>query len=79
VVTSRYDAQYYSYKYAEVFSADMYSVFKERGVMNGDVGRRYRDEILAPGGERDSMEGLVAFLGRRPTQDAFLRHIGLTH
>jgi oligopeptidase A len=55
----------------------MYSVFKEHGVLNGEVGRRYRDIVLAPGGERDSMESLVAFLGRAPTQDAFLRHIGL--
>jgi oligopeptidase A len=61
-----------------VFSADMFSLFKEHGVLNGEVGRKYRDLVLAPGGERDSMESLVAFLGRAPTQDAFLRHIGLT-
>lgn len=45
--------------------------------MNGSIGKRYRDLVLAPGGEKDSLESLTAFLGRAPTNDAFLRHIGL--
>jgi len=73
----RYDAQYYGYQYAEVFSADMFSLFKKEGAMSSHLGWRYRNMVLAPGGEKDSIEGLVAFLGRQPTQDAFLEHIGL--
>lgn len=45
--------------------------------MDPALGKKYRELVLAPGGERDSMENLVAFLGRTPTQDAFLRHIGV--
>jgi metallopeptidase MepB len=45
--------------------------------MSSHLGWRYRNMVLAPGGEKDSIEGLVAFLGRQPTQDAFLEHIGL--
>ena len=72
-----YAAGYYSYKWAEVLSADAYSLFEENGVLNMAVGLRFRDEILAVGGSRDAMQSFVAFRGREPTLDALLRHNGL--
>ncbi len=72
-----YAAGYYSYKWAEVLSADAYSLFEESGVLNMTVGLRFRDEILAVGGSRDAMQSFVAFRGREPTIDALLRHNGL--
>ena len=72
-----YAAGYYSYKWAEVLSADAYSLFEENGVLNPDVGARFRSEILAMGGSRGAMDSFSAFRGREPGIDALLRHNGL--
>jgi len=72
-----YAAGYYSYKWAEVLSADAYSLFEEYGVLNPDVGARFRSEVLAMGGSRGAMESFTAFRGRAPGIDALLRHNGL--
>jgi oligopeptidase A len=73
-----YAAGYYSYKWAEVLSADAYSLFEEAGVLSPSVGARFRDEVLARGGSRTAMESFVAFRGRPPQLDALLRHNGMT-
>ena len=72
-----YAAGYYSYKWAEVLSADAYSLFEEQGVLNPEAGRRFRDEVLAVGGSRPAAESFRAFRGRDPSVDALLRHNGM--
>jgi len=72
-----YAAGYYSYKWAEVLSADAYSLFEEEGVLNGEIGERFWREILSVGGSRPALESFVAFRGRPPTIDALLRHNGM--
>jgi len=76
-----YAAGYYSYKWAEVLSADAYSKFEEMreagGVLDVETGRRFRDEILAVGGSRPAAESFRAFRGREPSVEALLRHNGM--
>ena len=77
-----YAAGYYSYKWAEVLSADAYSAFEEAAKLTGSVldpktGSRYREEILEVGGSRPAAESFKAFRGREPSIDALLRHGGL--
>ena len=72
-----YAAGYYSYKWAEVLSADAYSVFEEKGGLDPQTGERFLNEILAVGGSRPAAESFRAFRGREPTVDALLRHNGM--
>jgi len=72
-----YAAGYYSYKWAEVLSADAYALFEEQGVFNPEAGKRFRDEILAVGGSRPAAESFRAFRGREPSVEALLRHSGM--
>ena len=73
-----YAAGYYSYKWAEVLSADCYAAFEEAGnPFDPVVGRRFLDEILSRGGERPALENFRAFRGREPSPDALLRHSGM--
>jgi oligopeptidase A len=72
-----YAAGYYSYKWAEVLSADAYSFFEETGVLDPLAGERFRAEILAVGGSRPAAESFRAFRGREPRVDALLRHSGM--
>ncbi len=77
-----YAAGYYSYKWAEVLSADAFSAFEDVGLDHDEavagVGRRYRETVLALGGSRAPLEVFVAFRGREPTPAALLRHAGLS-
>jgi oligopeptidase A len=72
-----YAAGYYSYKWAEVLSADAYSLFEESGVLSEAIGQKFWQEILAKGGSRTAMESFIAFRGREPSIDALLRHNGM--
>jgi oligopeptidase A len=76
-----YAAGYYSYKWAEVLSADAYAAFEESagpdGAPNPQTGRKYRLAILEAGGSRPAMESFLAFRGREPQLDALLRHQGM--
>ena len=65
-----YAAGYYSYKWAEVLSADAFSLFEEQGVLDPAVGERFRNEILAVGGSRPALDSFKAFRGRAPSMDA---------
>lgn len=72
-----YAAGYYSYKWAEVLSADAFARFEEEGLFNAQVGESFKREILEVGGSRPAMESFIAFRGRKPSIDALLRHSGL--
>ncbi|MEW8314591.1 MAG: oligopeptidase A [Candidatus Thiodiazotropha endolucinida] len=72
-----YAAGYYSYKWAEVLSADAFSLFEERGIFNADTGQAFLQEVLQQGGSRDAMELFVAFRGREPEIEPLLRHSGI--
>ncbi|WP_111415410.1 oligopeptidase A [Billgrantia lactosivorans] len=72
-----YAAGYYSYKWAEVLSADAWSAFEEAGIFDADTGRRFRREILEQGGARDAAELFRAFRGREPSVEPLLRHSGI--
>jgi oligopeptidase A len=78
VFAGGYAAGYYSYKWAEVLSADAYGLFEEKGVLSTEAGARFRDEILARGGSRPALESFIAFRGRPPQIDALLRHNGMS-
>ena len=77
-----YAAGYYSYKWAEVLSADVYAAFEETTASDGAhstaTGQRYLKTILEAGGSRPAMESFKAFRGREPALDALLRHQGMT-
>ena len=77
-----YAAGYYSYKWAEVLSADAWSAFEEAAAaspqpLDVSTGRRYRKNILEVGGSRPALESFIAFRGRAPRIDALLRHQGM--
>jgi oligopeptidase A len=72
-----YAAGYYSYKWAEVLSADAYARFEEEGLFSAEVGQAFLEEILQVGGSRPAMDSFIAFRGRKPQIEALLRHSGL--
>jgi oligopeptidase A len=77
VFAGSYAAGYYSYKWAEVLSADAYSAFEEKGVFDAATGQAFMQNILEVGGVREPMESFIAFRGREPRIDALLKHSGI--
>jgi oligopeptidase A len=72
-----YAAGYYSYKWAEVLSADAYSLFEEIGILSEKAGKKFRKEILSKGGSRPAINSFIKFRGRKPLIDSLLKHQGL--
>jgi oligopeptidase A len=73
-----YAAGYYSYKWAEVLSADAFDAFEEEGIFNKETGQRFLSCILEKGGSRPAIESFRCFRGREPNIDALIRHSGIT-
>jgi peptidyl-dipeptidase Dcp len=74
-----YSAGYYSYKWAEVLDADAFEFFKEKGIFNREIAKKFRDNVLSKGGSQHPMDLYVAFRGQKPNPDALLRRAGLLH
>ena len=72
-----YDAGYYGYLWSEVFSADMFTIFKKGGLFSPEIGARYRECILEPGGTVDGLRMITNFLQRDLDPDAYLVSQGL--
>ena len=72
-----YGAAYYGYKWSEVYAHDMFSIFKNEGILNPKTGLRYRQIILEKGGTEEPLDLVKKFLGREPNSDAFLRSMGI--
>ena len=72
-----YAAGYYSYKWAEILSSDVFSRFENEGILNSQVGSELLDNIISKGSARNAMNNFVAFMGRKPSEEALLRHNGI--
>ena len=77
IFSGGYAAGYYSYKWAEVLSADAFSRFEKEGIFNAKTGTEFRDTVLAQGGVRPAAEIFKDFMGREPSVEALLRHCGI--
>ncbi|HET9693300.1 MAG TPA: M3 family metallopeptidase, partial [Steroidobacteraceae bacterium] len=77
IFSGGYAAGYYSYKWAEVLSADAFGAFEESGIFDSATARRFLQSILERGGSRDAMEAFVEFRGRKPELEPLLRQLGL--
>jgi oligopeptidase A len=77
IFSGGYAAGYYSYKWAEVLSADAFGAFEESGIFDAATARRFLGSILERGGSRDAMEAFVEFRGRKPELEPLLKQLGL--
>ena len=77
IMDGGYSAGYYSYKWAEVLDADVFSVFQKEGIFNKDTARRFRRNILSKGGTQHPMDLYIKFKGEKPTVDALLKRNGI--
>ena len=72
-----YGAKYYGYLWSKVFALDLFDEIKKHGLLDPIIGKKYADEVIGKGGSVDPNKLLFNFLGRKPTQDAFLKDLGL--
>jgi len=72
-----YGARYYGYLWSKVYALDLFYEIKKHGLLNSEIGAKYVREVIGKGGSQDPMELLIAFLGREPNQDAFLKDLGV--
>jgi thimet oligopeptidase len=72
-----YAASYYGYLWSLVYAEDIFAVFEQKGIMDKEIGIKYRNLILAKGGSEDEMQQLIDFLGRKPNEEAFLKSLGV--
>ena len=72
-----YTAGYYSYMWSKVYAQDMWSIFEEKGILNPEIGREYRQKVLEPSGSIEPLELVKNFLGREPNNKALLKDLGL--
>ena len=72
-----YAAGYYSYKWAEILSSDVFSRFENEGILNSEVGQDLLEHIISKGSARDAMDNFEAFMGRKPNEETLLRHSGI--
>jgi thimet oligopeptidase len=72
-----YGASYYGYMWSKVYAEDMFSEFVRQGILNTEVGLRYRNIILARGGSEEAMDLVKEFLNREPNNEAFMKSLGL--
>ncbi len=72
-----YQAGYYGYQWSLVYAEDMFQRFKELGMLSPKAGMYYREKILAKGGTEDEMEMVKDYLGREPSFEPYLKHLGL--
>lgn len=72
-----YAAGYYSYKWAEILSSDVFSRFENEGILSNEAGNDLLENIISKGSSRDAMDNFVAFMGRKPNEEALLRHSGI--
>jgi thimet oligopeptidase len=72
-----YAASYYGYAWSRAMAQDMYSVFKKEGILNPEVGLRFRKQVLAPGGSQEPLDLVKTFLGREPNSKALVESLGL--
>ena len=72
-----YGASYYGYLWSRVYAEDMFSKFEEAGIMDAEIGLKYRNIILAKGSSEEPMDLVVQFLGREPNNEAFMKSLGL--
>ena len=71
-----YESRYYGYQWSLVYSFDLFSEFEKHGIMNPEVGAKYRNIVLAQGGTKDAFDVIEEFLGRKPNNQAYLEKLG---
>ena len=76
LASSLYGPKYYGYMWSNVFAHDLFDTIKKSGLLNGNMGQKYIDNVIGRGGSQDPNELIEAFLGRKPSEEAFMKNMG---